>query len=82
MNIHKRKLTITFDKELTPNVLNAFNKGVDKEGYLIEKNTFQRVLTKEGEDVLADEFAGITKGSEIYLKSDIASLISYVEYNT
>jgi len=66
---------ITFDEDSKRDVLDLFGKDVDAEGMLIEKGKEQRVLTKEGEEISLDEWGGITKGSEAYVKSDIVSLL-------
>ena len=68
---------ITFEKAAKEVVLDAFNKGVDKEGYVVEKNNpKQRVLSQDGNEIKATEFGGIIAGSEIFIKSDLISLSS------
>jgi len=72
---------LTFDTESTEFVLDAFGKQVDAEGYIVEKsNTDQRVLTTDGEEIELTKFAGIRKGSEIFIKSDICSLVQASEF--
>lgn len=72
--------TVIFDPSAKNQVLNAFDKSVDSEGYVVEKNNpKQRVITPEGEEVLFDNFAGLRRGSEIFIKSDIISLINLCE---
>lgn len=71
------KNILTFDSTIKDDVLDIFDKKVDKYGYIIEKdNPSKRVLTPEGEEIEVGQFAGVKKGSEIYLKSDILSLIN------
>jgi len=68
--------TITFDSSVKKQILGIFDKQVDAEGYIVEKNNpGQRVLTPDGDDIHLDEFTGIYKGSEIFVKSDIVSLV-------
>jgi hypothetical protein len=69
---------ITFDKSLTLEILSSFKKGVDTENYIID-HAGERVLSYDGEPIQMQHLGGITKGSEIYLKSDIISLIRYFE---
>lgn len=71
--------SITFDKSAAKFILEAFGKTVNQEGYLVEKETSDHVLSKNGGHILISEFGGIAKGSEIYLKSDIVSMIDFVE---
>ncbi len=73
-------ITITFDKEDKKNILNIFNKTVDKFGYIVEKKNLDRkVLTPDGAFIHIDEFAGVMPGSEIFLKNDIFSIIKLAE---
>jgi hypothetical protein len=68
--------SINFDNSTVDFILDAFDKARDSEGYVVEKsNPSQRVLTDEGVEIKADEFAGVVKGSEVYFKSDLVSLI-------
>lgn len=71
------KQIITFDSSLKKEILSVFDKDVDKDGYIIEKATGDRVITPEGDEIKLEEFAGISKGSEVFIKSDITSLIKY-----
>lgn len=67
---------LTFDKQARRFVLDIFDKQVDMHGFVVEKNNpGQKVLTPDGEELEENQFAGVKKGSEIYIKSDILSLI-------
>ncbi len=55
-------------------VLAAFGKAKDKEGYIVEQDSGERVLAPDGTEVRAEDFAGLRKGSEVFVKSDIDSL--------
>ncbi len=67
---------ITFSNEAKGDILELYGKTVDEEGFIVEKeNEVQRVLTPKGEEIRIDEWAGIMKGSEAFVKSDIFSLI-------
>lgn len=70
------ELKIIFEENAKNDVLEIFGKNVDEEGYLIEAdNQMQRVLTKKGEEIHISEWAGVTNGSEEFIKSDAFSLI-------
>jgi hypothetical protein len=71
------KNVITFDKSLKKDILSVFGKEVDGEGFVIEADTKQRVLSPDGEEVAMKEFAGVSKGSEVFIKSDLFSLINF-----
>lgn len=70
--------TVIFDKKLNAEIVSLFDKKIDEDGYIIEKNG-ERVLTKEGEEIKIEDFGGLRKGSEVFIKSDIVSLIKYME---
>jgi hypothetical protein len=68
--------TILFDESAKEFILSAFDKDIDESGFIVEKNNpGQRVLAQDGQEVEAKDFAGIKKGSEVFIKSDLISLI-------
>jgi hypothetical protein len=68
--------TITFTKSASDFILDVFGKTTNEEGYLVEKsNPEQKVLNPYGEEIHIDQFAGIKKGSEVFIKSDLISLM-------
>ncbi len=70
-------MDITFDKSAKDYILDVFNKSVDKDDFIIEKdNPNQRVLAPDGQQVEYKDFAGIKRGSEIFIKSDLISLMN------
>jgi len=74
------KFRITFDDSARDFVLDAFGKKVGKGGFIVEKsNPAQKVLTPRGEEIKAEELAGVRKGSTVFLKSDIVSLVEAAE---
>lgn len=73
-------VVITFEKSTKELILSFFDKIVDKDGFIVEKGDItQRVLTPDGEEITLDEFAGIRKGSEIFIKSNLPSMIELVD---
>lgn len=71
---------ITFDTASKREILSFFDKTVDEDGYIVEADDpTQRVITPDLEEIKEEEFAGIRKGSEIYIKSDLPSLIELVD---
>jgi len=71
--------TITFDKESKIDILGYFGKTTDKEGFIIEQKSRERVLTENGEPLTFDDFAGLKHGSLVFLKSDIGSIIDLAD---
>lgn len=74
-------LKITFDNSARDFVLDAFGKAVDRSDYIVEKNKpEQRVLTQNGQEIKKEKFAGVRKGSEVFVKSDLVSLIELCDH--
>ena len=69
-------IKIVFSKEAKLEVLNLLNKNIDKDSLIVEKdNPSQKVLTFEGEEIHFDQFGGVQKGSEVFIKNNLVSLI-------
>lgn len=74
------KIVVTFDDSVKEEVLGFFDKTVDNDGFIVEKSApSQRVLSPDGQEVEIKEFAGIMGGSEIFLKSDLISIIELAD---
>ena len=70
------KSILTFDESIKEEVLNAFDKSIDDDGFIVEKrDTDQRVLSEDGQEVNIKEFGGMKKGSEVFIKKDLISLM-------
>jgi hypothetical protein len=72
-------LRVSFDAGARDFILDAFGKAV-RDGFIVEKSKpDQKVITPRGEDVPVEEFAGVRKGSVVFVKSDIVSLVEVAE---
>ncbi len=71
--------SITFAQNLKEYILKVFDKTVDSDGFVTEKNSGYRVLSHDGQEMTLGEFGGIKKGSEIFVRDDIASLITFYD---
>ena len=70
------KAQITFDKKAKKEVLELLDKTVDEDGMIVEKdNPKQRVLTFDGEEISLQELGGVQKGSEVFIRNNLVSLI-------
>lgn len=68
---------ITFDRGARNFIIDAFDKAIDSEGFIVEKSSpGERVLTPEGEQIQANRLGAIKKGSLKFFKSDLASLLT------
>ena len=56
-------------------ILDAFNKTV-RDGFVVEKSKpTGKVITPRGDEIPVQEFAGVRKGSAVFVKNDIVSLV-------
>ncbi len=70
------KPKIVFDKNAKKDILGLLGKEVNKEGLIVEKNDpEQKVLTFEGQEIAIDDFGGVQKGSQVFIKNNLVSLI-------
>lgn len=73
-------MQVTFDKSAKKFVLESFNKSIDNEGYLVEKdNPKQRVLDQDGLEIKENEFGGIIPGSTIFVKNDLPAAMKLAD---
>jgi hypothetical protein len=69
--------SITFDKDSKEFILKALGKSIDDDGFVVDGSN-KKVPSIDGTPFTVDEFAGVVKGSEIYIKSDVVSLIEAI----
>lgn len=70
----------TFDDSAKLEILSCFGKTIDSGNFVVETDDpTQRVMAYDGDEITLKNFAGIKKGSEIYLKSDLPSLIELLD---
>lgn len=70
--------SLTVDDSATDFILEVFDKDVDDEGYIFNADG-NRVTTPEGKELKKEEFAGVEKGSTIYLDDDFTTLVEHVK---
>ena len=72
----QNKIKLTFDESVKNEVLGFIGKDVDSDGFIVEKdNPKQRVLTVDNEEITLEEFGGYQRGSEVFIKNDLISLM-------
>jgi len=70
---------LLFTDKALPLILEAFGKSINEYGLIIESSTGEIVLTPEGEEIEARNFGGLKKGSEIFIKDDLYSIMNLAE---
>lgn len=73
---------ITFDESGREFVLDAFDKAVDDDGYIIEADDGTRVLTYDGKPLKEEELGLIAEGSDIFVEDNFASIVDFVTQRT
>ena len=72
----EKNILLTFDSSLKREVLGFFDKEVNDDGLIVERlNPEQLVLSSDGQEVKLEEFGGVKKGSEVFIKNDLVSLM-------
>lgn len=73
---------VSFDGSSKEFILKSLGKGVDQEGFIVEASTNKHVLTQDGEPLHISDWGGIRKGSEIFFKKDLPSVLDAVNQAT
>jgi hypothetical protein len=73
------KPKLIFTQRALPIILKAFGKSIDDDGLIIESSTGEPVLTPEGEEICAVDLAGLKKGSEIFITTNLFSIMQLAE---
>lgn len=81
MQQNNMKPKLLFTEKALPLILEAFGNSIDKDGYIIDSRTNEPVTTPDGDLVEAKKFGGIKKGSKIFIKDDLYSIMNLAEGN-
>lgn len=73
------KPKILFTDKSLPFILEAFGKSINEKGIIFETATGEPVLTPDGEEIEASKFGGMKKGSDIFLKDDLYTIMNIAE---
>lgn len=74
-------LNIIFHDDLKTKkfILGLLNKTWDSEHYIIDKQSKERVIDSDGSYITVEEFGGVKKGSQIFVKNNIVSLVTFYD---
>ena len=67
-----------FTPKAVPFILESFGKSINDDGLITDENG-EPILTPEGELIHYSKFGGLKKGSEIFIKDDLYSIINLSE---
>lgn len=75
-----KKELVIFDEASQDKLFEVMGKTFDSDNFIVEKSDpSQRVLTKSGEELKKEEFAGVKTGSEEFIKNDLPSLLDLAD---
>ncbi len=72
--MYENKPKIAFDDSSREFILDLFDKHINENGEVLEKNTDEVVKSFEGNPLTVDEFGGVKKGSELFIENNVVSL--------
>jgi len=70
---------LLFTPSSIPFLLRAFGKEINEQGKIMDSETGVIEMTPEGEELTRENFGGLKKGSVLFLKKDLLSVIKLVE---
>ena len=70
----ENKSNIAFDDSSREFALGLFDKHINENGEVLEKNTDEVVKSFEVNPLTVDEFGGVKKGSELFIENNVVSL--------
>ena len=71
--------TLTFDESAAESVLERFDREVDSGGYVYDPESEERETTPTEEPIPKEDFAGLERGSVIFLDDDFNTLVDHVK---
>ena len=79
--MEKYKPKILFDSSTAYFILDAFDKDIDIDGYIVERGTKKRVLSIDGKEIKETELAGICKfkNNVVFIKDDLYELMKFYD---
>lgn len=76
---NERAPRILFTESAIPLILEAFGKEVDENGFVVDSETKEPIHTNEDVMLEASRFGGLKKGSEIFMKDDLNSIMNLAD---
>lgn len=71
-------IDIIASKEQLKTILKDIDNDVDKDGFVIDSQTQQKVMSKDEDDIRIGQIGVIASGSKIFIKNNIASFSEYL----
>lgn len=72
-------INVKFERSVISQILKVFSKDTDEDGFIVEKNSGEKVLTPQGEPVKQENLGMIANGSEVFVEDNFVSKLQYVK---
>jgi hypothetical protein len=69
---------LKFESGAAEFVLDAFDRDIDEDGYIVNEEG-ERETTPKNEEIRIEDFAGIEKGSELFIDDDFTSISDHLQ---
>ncbi len=76
--LKEKKLDFILTEEQLRDIVQQLGYSVDKDGYVSDKQTGERVLSIDEDEIRASDLAAVLPGSAVLLKKNIASFSQYL----
>lgn len=76
--LKEKQLDIILTREQLVDIIRQLGDKIDDEGYVLDRETGERVLSIDGGEIRAVEVAAALPGSEVLIKKNIASFSQYL----
>jgi len=77
-NIENHNLDFILSKNQLKILLEKIGNSVDEEGYIIDRETKERVQTNDFDEITVKKLGAILPGSKVFIKKNIASFSQYL----
>ena len=75
---NNKEFDIVIHKDLLPTILEDIKNETDKDGFIIDTGTGERIISKDEDDIKLSEFGVVATGSKVFIKNNIASFSEFL----
>lgn len=72
-------ITINFDNSFINEVLAIFDKEINKDGVIVENDSKEPVVTRQGDTIKHEDLGAIGNGSEVFVEDNFVSMLEFIK---
>ncbi|HEX9429365.1 MAG TPA: hypothetical protein VF944_03230 [Candidatus Bathyarchaeia archaeon] len=76
--LKEKRLDLILTRDQLVAIIRQLGHKIDDEGYVLDRETGERVLSIDGGEIKADDVAAALPGSEVLIRKNIASFSQYL----